>query len=68
LHPPFDELFSEFLRLGAISSVVERLLHTQEVAGSNPASRTISSANHKLLIFGHLILEKGGDMTVISAM
>ena len=28
----------------AISSVVERLLHTQEVAGSNPASRTISSA------------------------
>jgi hypothetical protein len=23
----------------AISSVVERLLHTQEVAGSNPASR-----------------------------
>jgi hypothetical protein len=26
----------------AISSVVERLLHTQEVAGSNPASRTIS--------------------------
>src|SRR4029434_9462525 len=25
----------------AISSVVERLLHTQEVAGSNPASRTI---------------------------
>ena len=25
---------------GAISSVVERLLHTQEVAGSNPASRT----------------------------
>ena len=24
----------------AISSVVERLLHTQEVAGSNPASRT----------------------------
>ena len=27
--------------LGAISSVVERLLHTQEVAGSNPASRTI---------------------------
>jgi hypothetical protein len=27
---------------GAISSVVERLLHTQEVAGSNPASRTIA--------------------------
>ncbi len=27
-------------RLRAISSVVERLLHTQEVAGSNPASRT----------------------------
>src|ERR1700686_2011552 len=26
----------------AISSVVERLLHTQEVAGSNPASRTPS--------------------------
>ena len=29
---------------GAISSVVERLLHTQEVAGSNPASRTICGA------------------------
>src|SRR5438270_8277483 len=29
---------------GAISSVVERLLHTQEVAGSNPASRTICVA------------------------
>ena len=27
----------------ALSSVVERLLHTQEVAGSNPAARTISS-------------------------
>ncbi len=26
-------------QLCAISSVVERLLHTQEVAGSNPASR-----------------------------
>src|SRR5258707_6674881 len=30
------------LDFGAISSVVERLLHTQEVAGSNPASRTRS--------------------------
>ena len=29
------------LDFGAISSVVERLLHTQEVAGSNPASRTV---------------------------
>ena len=28
-----------WLDFGAISSVVERLLHTQEVAGSNPASR-----------------------------
>src|SRR5437773_1079891 len=28
-----------FLKRRAISSVVERLLHTQEVAGSNPASR-----------------------------
>ena len=28
------------LKTRAISSVVERLLHTQEVAGSNPASRT----------------------------
>jgi hypothetical protein len=43
LHPHFDELFSDFLWLCAISSVVERLLHTQEVAGSNPASRTILS-------------------------
>jgi hypothetical protein len=27
-------------KICAISSAVERLLHTQEVAGSNPASRT----------------------------
>src|SRR6266478_714339 len=33
-------LFSPLLKTRAISSVVERLLHTQEVAGSNPASRT----------------------------
>ena len=33
--------FVRFLKTRAISSVVERLLHTQEVAGSNPASRTI---------------------------
>src|SRR6266496_4128416 len=32
----------------AISSVVERLLHTQEVAGSNPASRTVSSLSRNL--------------------
>jgi hypothetical protein len=30
----------DFSEVCAISSVVERLLHTQEVAGSNPASRT----------------------------
>jgi hypothetical protein len=34
-------LFCRLLKIRAISSVVERLLHTQEVAGSNPASRTI---------------------------
>src|SRR5439155_16194482 len=34
-------LFCPLLQTRAISSVVERLLHTQEVAGSNPASRTI---------------------------
>jgi hypothetical protein len=40
--------------LRAISSVVERLLHTQEVAGSNPASRTIQS----LALFGSDSIEK----------
>ena len=30
-------------RVCAISSAVERLLHTQEVTGSNPVSRTIFS-------------------------
>ena len=35
---PSDALYRAPFR--AISSVVERLLHTQEVAGSNPASRT----------------------------
>jgi hypothetical protein len=38
-------LFSGFTASRAISSVVERLLHTQEVAGSNPASRTIRKAS-----------------------
>src|SRR6266508_3706273 len=32
----------------AISSVVERLLHTQEVAGSNPASRMFSRLSRSL--------------------
>src|SRR6516162_9150712 len=41
LHPSGDELSSKFQSFRAISSGVERLLHTQEVAGSNPASRTI---------------------------
>src|SRR6266496_5148319 len=35
-------LFCRPLKDCAISSVVERLLHTQEVAGSNPASRMFS--------------------------
>ena len=38
-------LFSGFAVERAISSVVERLLHTQEVAGSNPASRTTWKAS-----------------------
>src|SRR4051812_45163595 len=36
-----SRLVSYHFPIGAISSVVERLLHTQEVAGSNPASRTV---------------------------
>ena len=40
LQPLSLVLFSGFTASRAISSVVERLLHTQEVAGSNPASRT----------------------------
>src|SRR5271165_6328558 len=47
----------DFSEVCAISSVVERLLHTQEVAGSNPASRTISSANRKCLIYWRLCLK-----------
>jgi hypothetical protein len=43
LQPLSLVLFSGFSVSRAISSVVERLLHTQEVAGSNPASRTIFS-------------------------
>ena len=39
----FRQIYANFWQeFGAISSVVERLLHTQEVAGSNPASRMIS--------------------------
>ena len=33
----------------AISSVVERLLHTQEVAGSNPASRSVFASCFRVL-------------------
>jgi hypothetical protein len=40
LQPLWLVLVSSFTASRAISSVVERLLHTQEVAGSNPASRT----------------------------
>ena len=36
-------LCSGFRCVRAVSSVVERLLHTQEVAGSNPASRKSST-------------------------
>src|SRR5205823_10320726 len=41
-------LFCRLLKGCAISSVVERLLHTQEVAGSNPASRTFSRLSRNL--------------------
>src|SRR5947207_10601648 len=43
-------LFCRPLKTRAISSVVERLLHTQEVAGSNPASRTSSPAVQHLAL------------------
>ena len=36
-----------WLDFGAISSVVERLLHTQEVAGSNPASRIYATGKQR---------------------
>ena len=39
----------DFSEVCAISSVVERLLHTQEVAGSNPASRTSAPSAEKTL-------------------
>jgi hypothetical protein len=42
LHPEPDELIWKFFILSAISSAVERLLHTQEVTGSNPVSRTMA--------------------------
>jgi hypothetical protein len=45
LQPLLLVLFSGFTASCAISSVVERLLHTQEVAGSNPASRTTRKAS-----------------------
>src|SRR5207302_111298 len=41
LRPLVCALFCPLLQGRAISSVVERLLHTQEVAGSNPASRIL---------------------------
>jgi hypothetical protein len=55
----------------AISSVVERLLHTQEVAGSNPASRTIFSEkgrsrgdkSHLGVLHRHCLLVRGHGET-----
>jgi hypothetical protein len=47
------------LDFGAISSVVERLLHTQEVAGSNPASRIYATGKQKTVtpaILPHRVL------------
>src|SRR5207237_10124313 len=41
LRPFAGALFCPLLKGRAISSVVERLLHTQEVAGSNPTSRIL---------------------------
>ena len=45
LHPSGDRATSSARRMviSAISSGVERMLHTHDVAGSNPASRTILS-------------------------
>ena len=50
------------LDFGAISSVVERLLHTQEVAGSNPASRIYATGKQKTVtpaILPHRVLKYG---------
>src|SRR5436309_10853977 len=47
LRSPVRSLFSLPLKTRAISSVVERLLHTQEVAGSIPASRMAFSLTRK---------------------
>src|SRR5436190_21140802 len=41
LAPPHVRFILSASERRAISSVVERLLHTQEVAGSNPASRIL---------------------------
>src|SRR5437016_7092978 len=43
-------LFCPLLKTRAISSVVERLLHTQEVGGSNPPSRMSSPAAQHLAL------------------
>ena len=44
----FWQVYANFwLSFGAISSVVERLLHTQEVAGSNPASRIYATGKQR---------------------
>ena len=51
-----------WLGFGAISSVVERLLHTQEVAGSNPASRIYPTGKKKTVtpaILPHRVLKYG---------
>src|SRR6266478_3320974 len=50
LRSPVRALFSPLLKTRAISSVVERLLHTQEVGGSNPPSRMSSPVAQKLAL------------------
>ena len=44
--------------MGAISSGVERFLHTEEVAGSNPASPTIPFRRRHQFT---LLIGQGGD-------
>jgi hypothetical protein len=68
LHPLGDELFSKSQRFCAISSGVERLLHTQEVAGSNPASRTTSSANRNYFNCRYLSLKMAEVLPLILTM
>lgn len=58
--PTFTRFSSNAANNGAVSSVVERVLHTDEVAGSNPAPRTKINITKGAVCYGKGSMWPGG--------